>query len=155
MGGCRVRRGVAFEAMSEYRLTTEIIALSAAKTWPVAVKEWALDEVYEAEEAETCLCGHYPIIELCVLANRVNGHTATVGNCCVKKFIGLPSDKIFAAVKRVRKDGSKSLNEEAIDHARMRGWINRSNLHEHTRTAALQKHEPQSVAAFRLPAIGY
>jgi len=43
---------------------------------------------------------------------------------CVKKFMGLPSDPIFAAVKRVRKDGSKSLNAEAIDHAFGRGWIN-------------------------------
>jgi hypothetical protein len=48
---------------------------------------------------------------------------ATVGNCCVKKFIGLPSDKIFQAVKRIRKDELKSLNAEAIQHAFDRRWI--------------------------------
>lgn len=81
-------------------------------------------EVYEADQPGTCLCGHYPIIELCVLLNRRNGARATVGNCCVKKFVGLPSDKIFQGIKRVRKDISQSLNAEAIQHAHERRWIN-------------------------------
>jgi hypothetical protein len=59
-----------------------------------------------------------------VLRNSRNGGQATVGNCCVKRFVGLPSDKIFQAVKRVRKDTANSLNAEAIQHAFERGWIN-------------------------------
>ncbi|WP_017772789.1 hypothetical protein [Paraburkholderia kururiensis] len=110
--------------MSEFKLTAEIIARSKAKTWDLAKTEWSLAEVYEAEEPETCLCGHFPIIEICTLKNRVTGQTADVGNCCVKRFIGLPSDKIFQAVKRVRKDPSKSLNGEAITHAFEKAWIN-------------------------------
>lgn len=110
--------------MSEYQLTKEILQRSAASTWDQAKLEWSLLEVYEADEPETCLCGHFPIIELCVLVNRTNQAQATVGNCCVKKFIGLPSDKIFQAIKRVRKDLKKSLNVEAIQHAYDRGWIN-------------------------------
>jgi hypothetical protein len=110
--------------VSEYRLTSEILARSVAKHWEAAKREWSLAEVYEAEEPETCLCGHFPIVELCILTNARNANTATVGNCCVKKFIGLPSDKIFTAVKRVRKDRDKSLNEEAIEHAHLRRWIN-------------------------------
>lgn len=109
---------------SNYRLTAEIIQLSNSRTWDEAKIEWALDEIYETDEPETCLCGHFPIIEICILKNRINGNGATVGNCCVKKFIGLPSDKIFQAVKRIRKDGSKSLNAEALAHARGKGWIN-------------------------------
>ena len=110
--------------MSKYRLTEEIIERSVSDSWDVAKFEWALQEVYEVDVPETCLCGHFPIIELCVLKNRLNDNSATVGNCCVKKFIGLPSDKIFQAVKRVRKDEEKSLNVEAIEHAHYRGWIN-------------------------------
>ena len=110
--------------MPQFQLTGEIIKLSVARTWDEAKLEWSLLEVYEAEEPETCLCGHYPIIELCVLRNSRNGAQATVGNCCVKKFVGLPSDKIFQAVKRVRKDTTNSLNAEAIQHAFDRGWIN-------------------------------
>jgi hypothetical protein len=110
--------------MPEFKLFAEIIDLSVAKTWDAAKLEWVLLEVYEAEEPDTCLCGHFPIIELCVLSNQRNRARATVGNCCVKKFIGLPSDKIFQAVKRIRKEPSKSLNREAIQHAFERKWIN-------------------------------
>ena len=110
--------------MSEYKLTQEIILLSEADLWDAAKIEWTLSEVYEAEEPETCLCGHFPIIEICVLKNKLNHNLAVVGNCCVKKFIGLPSDKIFQAVKRVRKDNEKSLNAEAIQHAFKKNWIN-------------------------------
>lgn len=109
--------------MPEYQLTAEIIKRSRAKTWDAAKLEWKLQRVYEAEEPDTCICGHFPIIEICVLQNKVNGNDAIVGNCCVKKFIGLPSDRIFQAVKRVRKDTKKSLNAEAVQHAYDRGWI--------------------------------
>lgn len=110
--------------MSEFKLTKEIIDLSVSKVWDVAKLEWSLAQIYEADEPETCLCGHFPIIEICILQNKLNRKQATVGNCCVKKFIGLPSDKIFQAVKRIRKDNEKSLNSEAIAHAYRNAWIN-------------------------------
>ena len=110
--------------MAKFQLTTEIIKRSVAHAWEEAKLEWVLFEVYEAEKPETCLCGHFPIVELCVLSNQRNQVQVTVGNCCVKKFIGLPSDKIFQAVKRIRKDETKSLNAEAIQHAFDRRWIN-------------------------------
>jgi hypothetical protein len=109
--------------MPQFQLTTEILNRSVAKTWDEAKLEWSLLEVYEAEIPETCLCGHFPIVELCVLINRHTRGGATVGNCCVKKFIGLPSDKIFQGVKRIRKDQTKSLNAEAVQHAYDRHWI--------------------------------
>lgn len=110
--------------MSEFKLFKEIIELSESDNWQHARNEWHLREVYFAEEPDTCLCGHYPIIELCIVQNRHNSNTATVGNCCVKKFLELPSDKIFTAVKRVRSDEERSLNAEAIEHAYENGWIN-------------------------------
>lgn len=110
--------------MAEYKLAVEIIARSSSHVWDAAKLEWVLFEVFEAEEPDTCLCGHYPIIENCVLRNRTNGNLATVGNCCVKRFIGLPSDLIFQAVKRIRRDISKSLNPQAVVYAKERGWIN-------------------------------
>ncbi|NTW87618.1 MAG: hypothetical protein HGB26_00490 [Desulfobulbaceae bacterium] len=110
--------------MSEYKLTQEIILQSQAKIWDIAKHEWELDEIYEADEPETCLCGHFPIIEICILKNKINFNMAIVGNCCVKKFIGLPSDLIFQAVKRVRKDNQKSLNSESLYYAYKKGWIN-------------------------------
>ena len=38
--------------------------------------------------------------------------------------MGLPSDLIFQAVKRVTSDNSKSLNTEALQYAKDKGWIN-------------------------------
>lgn len=111
--------------MSGFKLAAEIIALSNADSWELAKIEWVLDSIYFAEEPETCLCGHFPIIELCELKNAKNGSSATVGNCCVKKFLGLPSDKIFQAVKRIRVDSDKNLNGETIEHAYSKGWINK------------------------------
>jgi len=110
--------------MSQYKLAQEIIALSESAIWDKAKLEWELDQVYQEEEPDTCLCGHYPILEICILKNRFNQNSAVVGNCCVKKFIGLPSDKIFQAIKRVRKDETKSLNAEALAHALRNRWIN-------------------------------
>jgi hypothetical protein len=109
--------------MSEFKLGQRIVELSTANNWDAAKLEWDLKEVYEAEEPGPCLCDHFPIIEICVFRNRTNGNHTIVGNCCVKKFIGLPSDKIFQAIKRIRRDTGKSLNEETIRHAYNSGWV--------------------------------
>ncbi len=110
--------------MGEFKLIREIILLSVADTWEFAKSEWELSEIYFSDGPETCLCGKNPIIELCEIRNKKNQQIAIVGNCCVNKFIGLPSGKIFQAVKRIRKDREKSLNSETIDLAYSKNWIN-------------------------------
>lgn len=132
--------------MPKFQLTNEIIKRSVASTWDSAKLEWSLLEVYQVEEPETCLCGHFPILELCELLNGKNGKQVVVGNCCVKKFIGLPSDKIFQAVKRIRKDGSKSLNVEAIQHAFNRNWINEWEFKFYLQILHLRKLTPKRSA---------
>ncbi len=110
--------------MSHQQLAREIIALSESSNWDRAKQEWKLENIYISDEAQTCLCGHWPIKELCYLGNSKNGNEAIVGNVCVNKFMGISSDKIFAAIKRVAKDPNKSLNIEAIDVGFNNGWIN-------------------------------
>lgn len=106
------------------QLKAHILPLSHAATWEVAVKEWSLTGIHEADEPESCPCGHFPIIELCSIQNRVTGHSTDVGNICVKRFLGLRSDLIFAAIKRIRKDIDKSLNADAIAFFHERGLLN-------------------------------
>lgn len=106
------------------QLSKEILTMSRAKDWETARKEWALIDIIEAEEPETCLCGHYPIIEICEIHNRVTGITAEVGNVCVKRFLGVRSDLIFAAVKRIRKNIEKSLNADSIAFFKQKGLLN-------------------------------
>lgn len=110
--------------MAEFRLIQGIIALSVADTWEVARLEWELLNVHKEDEPDTCLCGHFPIIEICELINLKNQNTTIVGNCCVKKFLGLRSDKIFQSIRKLNQDGSKSINAETLDHAHNKRWIN-------------------------------
>lgn len=109
--------------MSEFKLIQEILELSSSKVWDHAKLEWSIEEIYDSDVQETCLCGHFPIMEICILKNRTNGNQATVGNTCVKKFIGLSSNRIFLSIKRVKKDIRKSINEEMISYAREKMWI--------------------------------
>ena len=108
--------------MSEYKLTSGIIELSVAKTWDLARLEWVIDKIYE-DSPTSCLCSHYPINEICVLRNKENGKTTIVGNCCVQKFIGLSSDKLFSALKRVRKNIENPLNADVVEYALENGFI--------------------------------
>jgi hypothetical protein len=106
------------------QLKAEILNLSRATDWAVAKKEWKLVEIAEADEPETCLCGHYPIIELCTIHNDTTGKFVDVGNVCVKRFLGFRSDLIFQSLKRIRKDITKSLGADATVFFHQRGVIN-------------------------------
>jgi len=108
---------------NEFNLANEIITLSIADTWDAALMEWDLDYIYRVDTAETCLCGHYPILELCVLVNEKNNNHATVGNVCVKKFFGINCDAVFSNIKKIKSDISKAANVETIDYACDRKWI--------------------------------
>ncbi len=73
----------------EYQLIEEIISRSHSNDWNSAKNEWSFEYVYQSEEKETCLCGHHPIINICVLKNSINNNETEVGNCCVNKFLGI------------------------------------------------------------------
>lgn len=96
------------------RLKSEILPLSHAIEWEIARKEWALIGIYEASEPQTCLCGHHPIMEICEIKNSITNNAVEVGNQCVKRFLGMRSDLIFSALKKIRKDISKGLNADSI-----------------------------------------
>jgi hypothetical protein len=84
----------------------------------------AAGEISEADEPETCLCGHFPIVELCTIANATTGNTVDVGNVCVKRFLGFRSDLIFQSLKRIRSDGDKAIGPDATALFYERGVIN-------------------------------
>ncbi len=109
--------------MSEHQLKQRIIEMSDANNWERAVLEWKLQGVY-MDKKTTCLCGHYPIVNICEIRNYLNNNTAIVGNCCVNNFLGLHSKKIFGAIKRVHMDIDKSFNTETIEFAFYKKWVN-------------------------------
>jgi len=108
-----------------FKLTEEIIALSTSKYWDSAKMEWGFLYAYMADEQQTCLCGHYPIREICVIKNSTNNNETEVGNCCVNKFMDIDSaNKIFTSIKRVRDDNSKSMSVEVLDYLHRLNAIN-------------------------------
>ncbi len=99
------------------RLEAEIVKLSQADKFNAAVTEWRLMDVKQSNKPECCLCGHYPILNICYLTNVQNGKKAEIGNCCVKRFLDIPSDAIFRSIKTVRGDIEKSCNSELLTMA--------------------------------------
>jgi hypothetical protein len=106
------------------RLKSFILQRSFAPEWEVARKEWTLRDVFQAETPDTCPCGHTPIMEICVIKNRITGAVAEVGNVCVKRFLGFRSDLIFTGIKRVRADSYASLNADSASFFYDRGVLN-------------------------------
>ncbi len=105
-------------------LVNGIIENSVSDDWDHAKREWKLANIYESDEMLSCLCGHYPIREICELRNTKNESQLIVGNCCVNKFLDINSDKMFTALKKVIRDIESSFNVEVIDLAYERNLIN-------------------------------
>jgi hypothetical protein len=117
------RAGAMPEGHNFKQLQAHILPLSQANAWEVARKEWALLDIDESEEPETCPCGHFPIREICQIRNRITKNVTEVGNVCVKRFLGVRSDLIFTSIKKIRKDRTKSLNTDSIVFFHDRGLL--------------------------------
>lgn len=108
---------------SQESLRDHIIALSVADSWDLARAEWDLSEIYRSDDLQSCPCGQ-PILEICVIRNRLTKNTAEVGNVCVNKFLRLPSEKLFTSVRYVREDAGRSFSKEMIEYAYEKRFIN-------------------------------
>ena len=109
--------------MSEYILTQEIISRSKSKKWDTAKLEWELIEIYPDQDSSYCLCGHYPINEICEIKNKETGEVVEVGNSCVKKFqTGM--HKIIPSLKKIQRYKLNSVNPETIEYAFQNKIIN-------------------------------
>lgn len=49
-----------------FKLTKEILKLSDSNYWSDAKLEWNFEYAYYSEEPQTCLCGHFPINNICI-----------------------------------------------------------------------------------------
>jgi hypothetical protein len=100
-----------------FKLTEEIIKLSESEFWESARNEWTFEYAYYSDDLQRCLCGHYPIKNICVIKNKVNKTQTEVGNCFVNKFLGIDDgNKIFASIKRLKEDSTKSMSLEVLEY---------------------------------------
>src|SRR3954468_6700613 len=89
------------------RLRAEILARSHSKSWETARLEWNLNYIFDVDEPEECLCGHFPIIEICVLTTKEYPSTVVVPMtdfvtqgkplAFCKAFLGADSERLLAA----------------------------------------------------------
>lgn len=110
--------------MAQEKLTQAIIENSQSKKWDLARLEWDVVNFQDSEHPQECTCGHFPIREICTIQNRLTGKDLDVGNHCVKKFMGINSDKLFTSYKKVSKNSSASFNPEVINLAHRAHLIN-------------------------------
>jgi len=108
-----------------YKLTEEILKLSVSNFWDSAKIEWTFESAYESEEQQTCLCGHFPIRNICVIRNKNNNVITEVGNCCINKFLGIDEgNKIFISIKRLKIDLTKSMSIEVVEYLKSKNILN-------------------------------
>lgn len=132
-------------------LMEQLLKLSSSPLWAEAKREWQLECVFlldSHDEPRRCTCGHYPIRELCVLKNRETEHRATVGNTCVKQFLGMEdADDIVNSLRRVRDHPDKSsLSPTAAIYAHDRGWLDDWQLDFCLTIAGKRKLRPKQLA---------
>ncbi|MDD3878151.1 MAG: hypothetical protein PHT69_16145 [Bacteroidales bacterium] len=108
-----------------FKLTEEIIKLSNSQFWDKAKLEWCFEYAYYSEENETCLCGHSPIRNICVIKNTENENITEVGNCCINKFLGIKdANKIFTSIKKLKENISNSMSKEALVYLKSNNQLN-------------------------------
>ncbi len=113
------------------KFVAAILELSNAEEWLEAKPEWELHTVYHDLSDRTCECGHQPINQICIIKNRDNGNETEVGNVCIHNFMQLASRRIFAVLKRVKAETTKSLNPAALDLFARRGAISLSEAEDY------------------------
>lgn len=108
----------------KFKLFTEIKKVSQSKKWDEVKKEWKFVSVYFSEEPQACLCGKFPIKEICILENIKNDNEVEVGNICVNKFLEIEAGFIVEGIKKLNKDISKSISKKLIKKIFDDGIIN-------------------------------
>lgn len=110
-------------------LKERIIELSTNQDWEAARNEWSLTDTYISSVFQKCLCGHYPIKEICEIHNPTTDKKVTVGNCCVKKVFNMESERIFRNIRKCIKDESTLLTDFVLDFAFKNNLIDAIDKH--------------------------
>jgi hypothetical protein len=108
-------------------LKEEMLGKSRASSWDEARLEWSFHEAYMNATPTHCLCGH-GILERCVLHNASTNCFVLVGSRCVREFMHelcqvVPVGAIFASIRRVRADPSKSFHGHLVKWAHAKRHI--------------------------------
>ena len=106
--------GRKYTCMAYKQFFNEILSHSTSKTWGEAKKEWIPKDSYDAEEFQTCICGHYPIKNIHIIQNQSNGASLEIGNQCVKKFFDPEIVSMIKSLQKIKKDITKSVSVDML-----------------------------------------
>ena len=120
---------LSYKLRKKYRLAERLLEQSKSTLWNEAKHEWKFENVWWFDEYQTCLCGKYPIREVCELVNLETGERAYVGNCCVKSFFNIDlQDSIFTSMRKITQDINKAVHCRCVKYAFDKGWIDEGDL---------------------------
>lgn len=106
------------------RLSQEIIKLSNSDDWNLAKSEWDFEYAYQSEEPEECLCGHYPIKNICVIKNQENGNYTEVGKVCINNFLNIQKgNKIFDSISKLKTNPKSSISKTALEYLKSKDGL--------------------------------
>ena len=95
---------------------------------------------YKSGSPKKCLCGHYPIKNICVLKNVKNNKQTEVGNCCVSKFLHIDiGTKILAATERVKVDINKSIGSSILEYLKEKKFLSKYECNFYSDTLKKRK----------------
>lgn len=103
--------------MAKDKLKESIIENSVNKNRELAKSEWEVVDIYLKPWYTTCLCGKYPISEVCELQNKNNGKKVIVGNDCVKHFFNIDHGYIYRGIKKIRENIDGVVGKKIIEYA--------------------------------------
>jgi len=108
-------------------LVEHILSLSEADNFDEAKTEWYLESIYYDDEWSSCPCTQ-AIKEVCVIANRKTGHVTSVGNSCVKNFLGIDTGNMFSLMKKLIEDEDSVIGLKLIGYVEELGYIYNSEV---------------------------
>lgn len=123
------------------RLIAELLKRSESKDWATARAEWEYFSSEVLEGYETCLCGQYPIRELCWMRNRSTNEVAAIGNVCVLYFVDRDLAGLFSSIKRVTEEKDKKLDWRLVESAWRAGVITRFDLEWYSETFSKRRSD--------------
>lgn len=103
--------------MPKEKLKESIIENSINKDRESAKSEWEVIDIYLKPSYTTCLCGKYPISEVCELQNKNNLKKVIVGNGCVKYFFDINHGYIYKGIKKIKEDIDGVVSKKILEYA--------------------------------------
>lgn len=94
------------------KLIKHILSLSEAEVIEEAVKEWRTTGI-ELDRTD-CPCGQRDIVQKCYIQNDRTGSETFIGNCCVKRFLGVDQEFAFKWLRRKETNKKPPIPDEQL-----------------------------------------